>query len=144
MSGFWRAWLRIWCIGTIGLGAAFAAAAWPGADGPARFYYDAVFWPIDGASVLDPQELRFTIGVLGAVMIGWGVSVYGVIGTVFARSADGGDGAVWRALTLGLAAWFVVDGAISLFLGPFNVVANIVFLVAWLIPMLATGALRGR
>jgi hypothetical protein len=96
MRGFWKSWLTVWCWATIGFGAMLAGAGIPGADGLARFYYDLIYWPLDGQSPFD-ADLKFTVAVLGAVVIGWAVAILGLIAAGAALGAT-----AWRWLT---ACW---------------------------------------
>ena len=137
MSGFWRSWVNVWCWATLLFGVVLALGAHPAVNGPARAYYDLIFFPVDGSPELDGQALRLTVGVLGAVMIGWAVTIMAAV-----RAAHEGA-ALWRPLTLAMGVWYGVDSAISIAGGaPMNAVSNTVFFAAWLTPMLATGVLR--
>lgn len=138
MSGFWRIWLQMWCWVTLGVGAVFAAGAIPAADGGVRLFYDVVAWPIDGASPYG-EEVRFTAALLGAVMIGWVIALFGLI-----ASADTIGAPAWRMVTASVVVWYVIDSAISIASGwPVNALSNTGFLVTFLIPIVASGVLGG-
>jgi hypothetical protein len=52
---------------------------------------------------------------------------------------------IWRSLTFALLAWYVIDSAISVSTGFWlNAVSNTALMVAYLIPVLASSALRGK
>ncbi|MBI1186681.1 MAG: hypothetical protein GC206_05015 [Alphaproteobacteria bacterium] len=137
MTGFWKTWMFAWCAATLALGAIFAAAAFPATDAVARLYYDAVYWPLDGRSAF-AEDLRFTVAVLGAVLIGWAITIYGMI-----AAAERVGAPVWRTLTFAMLAWFGIDSALSVAAGvPVNAIANTGFLVTYLLPVLASGVLR--
>lgn len=137
MTGFWKAWMRAWRLAVLALGAAFAAAAFPATDAITRLYYDAIYWPLDGQSAFD-DGMRFTIAVLGAVTIGWGITILALV-----QAAERLGAAVWRALTFALCAWFVIDSALSIAAGvPVNAIANAAFLATYLAPVLGAGVLR--
>ncbi len=74
-------------------------------------------------------------GVLGAVMVGWGVALlFVLLGPFRQRSKQG-----WLALVVSLAAWFVPDTAISLWSDFWqNAALNLVFAVLFAIPLAAT------
>jgi hypothetical protein len=138
MTGFWKVWIQVWCWGTLVFGVVLLGAAHPTTEAPARMFYDLIYWPIDGGSRFDGEAFRLTVAVLGAVMIGWAVTIFGAI-----KAAHSGSPELWRAITTAMAVWYIVDSAASVMNGsPMNAVSNTVFLVAWLIPMLATGVLR--
>jgi hypothetical protein len=140
MSSFWKIWIQLWCLGTLALGLALAAGAFPATDLPARLYYDLITWPMDGSPVFESSLMRFTCGVLGAVLVGWAVTILYAL-----AAAQGPAPQLWMGMTVAMGVWFVIDSAISVLTGfPGNAVANTVFLVLWLIPMFATGSLGRR
>jgi hypothetical protein len=139
MTSFWRSWLKAWCWATLAFGVNLAAAAIPSLDGPTRWFYDLVHWPLDGQSSFN-ENVRFTCGVLGAVMIGWALTIFAA-----ADAANKLGAPVWRALTGAIVIWYVVDSAISIATGaPGNAASNTVILLSFLAPILASGALGGR
>jgi len=139
MSGFWRTWMLVWCWGVVAFGAAFAAAALPAGETPALKFYDLIFWPLDGAQSFDAPMLRLTVAILGAVMMGWALTILAAM-----QAAERGSGAaVWRAVTGALLTWYAVDSAASLLNGsPMNVLSNTVFAGLFLAPVLGSGVLR--
>lgn len=140
MSPFYRSWMQIWCWGTLAFGVVLAAAAVPGLEGPTVWFYDLVHWPIDGASSWG-EDVRFTCGVLGAVMIGWALTIF-VLADLAARVDAALEARLWRGLTLAIGVWFVVDSAISIATGaPVNAVSNTAFVAAFLVPVLGSGVL---
>lgn len=137
MTPFWKLWLRLWCFGVGVFGVVLAAAAFPALDGPTRLFYDLVHWPLDGASSFG-ESVRFTCGILGAVTIGWAITIFALI-----DAADTIGARAWRGLTSAVVVWYVIDSFISVAAGvPGNAVSNTVFLVTYLIPILASGVLR--
>lgn len=139
MTSFWRQWLRVWRWGVIAFGVVLAAAAFPALDAPTRWFYDLVHWPLDGASSF-ADNVRFTCGILGAVTIGWGITMFALI-----EAAEKLGAPVWRAMTAALVIWFVIDSAISVASGaPGNAVSNTVILALYLAPVLASGVLQAR
>jgi hypothetical protein len=136
MNGFWKNWMIVWCWATLGFGVVLAAAVAPGPDLPARLFYDLIEWPLDG-NVAFESRTRFTAGVRGAVRSGWAITIFGMI-----KAAETSGAPVWRALTTAMVVWYVIDSALSIFSGfPLNAVSNTVFLVTFLVPVLATNVL---
>jgi hypothetical protein len=137
MTGFWKTWMIVWCWMVFGFGVVLALAAFPGPDIAAALFYDLVEWPLDGAVTFEPRA-RFTVAILGAVTIGWALTIFGMI-----KAAETVGPPVWRALTTALVVWYVIDSALSILTGvPVNAVSNTVLLVTYLVPVLASGVLQ--
>lgn len=74
-------------------------------------------------------------GVLGSVMFGWGISLLFLLFSSFRRGSREG----WLAVSVSVASWFVPDTSFSLLSGFWqNAVLNLVFAVAFAIPLAAT------
>lgn len=137
MNGFWRAWLQVWCWLTLGVGVMFAAGAVSAADAGVQLFYDVIYWPIDGQSTFN-ESVRLTAALLGAVMIGWAITIFGLI-----AAAEQAGARAWRTLSYSVLAWWSIDSAISLALGaPVNALSNTLFLAGYLAPVLASGVLE--
>ncbi len=79
--------------------------------------------------------LKFTYGVLGAVMAGWMVTLLSILLRSFRR----GEREAWDTITLSMLVWFVIDTLFSLSMGfPQNAVFNGLFFVLFAIPLGAT------
>jgi hypothetical protein len=138
MSLFWRIWLIVWAWSVIVFGVVIAGGAFEATSGPIRFIYESLQGP--GPITFDPV-LRFSLGVMGGVSIGWGVTGLMVILAAI-RLGDVAQ-PFWAAVLVGLAAWFVVDSALSIATGfGLNVVPNILLLGGYIIAMVATGKLK--
>lgn len=88
-----------------------------------------------GFSDAAADYIRFSHGVLGAVMVGWLLLVRWLVRAPLAH----GDPGAWHALTLSLVGWFVVDSTYSLLTGYWqNAVLNSVVLAAYLPGLVAT------
>ena len=138
MSPFWRVWLIVWAWSVIVFGVVIAGGAFEATEGPVRFIYESLQG--SGPITFDPV-LRFSLGVLGGVSIGWGVT--GLL--IILAAIQLGDKArpFWVAVAVGLAAWFVIDSTLSIATGfGLNVVPNILLLGGYLIAMAATGKLK--
>lgn len=78
--------------------------------------------------------IRLLHGVLGSVMFGWGV----MIAMILRRSLVRGEDGTVNMILLPLLAWFVPDTLFSLHTGFWqNVVLNTVFLILFVVPLLA-------
>jgi hypothetical protein len=128
--------MQVWCWATFGVGVMFALGAAPATDMGVRLFYDFVYWPIDGASPYG-DSVRFTAALLGAVMIGWAMTIFTLV-----AAADQVGATAWRGLTAAVVAWYVIDSAISVASGvAVNALSNTGFAVTYLIPVLASGVL---
>ena len=85
--------------------------------------------------------LRFSLAVMGAVSIGWAVTLF-----FFVRAAIdlGGQGRpLWDAITASMVSWFVIDSALSVATGfGLNVVPNIALALMYIVGLIASGALK--
>jgi hypothetical protein len=140
MGGVWKTWLTVWCWGVMVSGAVLLLAALPAADGPARLVFAMVGGGRPEAGMFGQPALRLAFALQGALAIGWTLTMVGLI-----RAAAMIGTPAWRSLTLSMLVWFVTDSAASIGTGfPLNAVSNSVLMVAFLVPILATGVLRGR
>lgn len=137
MSAFWRTWLILWAWSVIVFGIVIAGGAFEATSGPISAIYDLLQGP---APISNDPALRFSLGVMGGVSIGWGVTgLFAILAAI--KLGDKGQ-PVWNAVTLGLIAWFISDSALSIATGyGLNVVPNILLLGGYLIPLVANGKL---
>lgn len=138
MSPEWLRWYRWWC-GAVGLfGVVIALGAFDATSGPALALYDA----LNGAADLTAPPDRFSVGLVGAVTIGWSLTMWAAIRATFLLDAPGSR-SVWRLLVVSLAVWYVIDNVISVATGyALNAVSNTVIVAAFLYPLVKTGALK--
>lgn len=79
--------------------------------------------------------ISLTHGVLGTVMLGWGVVFLFVLLGPFRR----GSREAWFTIAVSLTAWYVTDTIFSLWSGFWpNAVLNTVFAVLFAVPLAAT------
>ncbi len=139
MRGIWNTWLIVWCAAAFTFGLVLALGAAPGLDGPARFALALLGGGAERAALLDQTEMRFGIGLQGALTMGW-------IGTIFALTqARETHASTWRLVTISVLIWWAVDSAISVATGfVLNAASNTLFVIGFLVPVFASGALRAR
>jgi hypothetical protein len=78
--------------------------------------------------------ILFTYRVLGAVMIGWMISLLFILVGSFRRGQREG----WYAITGSIAVWFLLDSGFSILVGYWqNAVFNVIFFVLFIIPLAA-------
>jgi hypothetical protein len=137
MNDFWKTWFRLWCLGVAMFGAVLAGGGFAATQGPVTLLMET----LGGARLTYDPALRFSLAVMGAVSIGWGVTFYGTMQVAF----RGGENApsLWRWLVGSVLTWFVIDTALSVATGfALNAVPNILLLSLLLIPVLKLGLLR--
>lgn len=134
MHGIWKSWMTIWCLAAIAFGVILAGMAFPATDAAARTAYDILGSDVGNSPDFDAPGMRFSIGLVGAVTIGWGLTILAIVRT------EAGGPALWRWLAGMMIAWFAIDSSISIATGfPLNAVSNTVFLAGFLLPVLASG-----
>ncbi len=126
------AYLKFASAVVIAFGLLTALAAWPPLNLPSLWLVDLMFLPFDGQQNLNGSEHRILSGILGAVLVGFGVMQWQVVTKLFAR-----EPALARHILLaGMWTWFVVDCTASVIAGaPFNVVMNVPFLLMFVLPL---------
>lgn len=124
-------WLKTACVVTIITGLAAGCASHPAGEGLWLLLFDILNWPLDGIPAGFDVFSRPLNAVLGGVMIGWGVMMYGLLNPkIF---SDG----IRIVLLRGLLAWFVTDSIGSFAADiPGNVILNLAFLGMFLPPLI--------
>ncbi len=97
-----------------------------------RTQIDPVFWPageLTGGTALFQQ---WVYGVLGATMVGWGVSIAFIAAIPFKRK----ERWAWNCLAIAVSLWFVIDTFLSWRFGAlFNVAFNVLIYLAAMMPL---------
>ncbi|WP_340646418.1 hypothetical protein [Phenylobacterium sp.] len=138
MSAFWRNWLTVWGWAVALFGLVLAGAGLEATDGPTRLLFGLLKGPED--LVLDPP-MRFAIALMGAVTLGWAITLLVTFDAAHKLGAQGG--ATWRGVMISAAAWYVIDSGLSIATGfGLNAVPNTLLLAGLLLPLLASGVLR--
>lgn len=137
MTDFWRNWLRLWALGVALFGLVLAGAGLSATDGAAR----ALLERMGGAPVAFDPPLRFAVALMGAVTLGWALTM------LAAMRAAGTMGAaarrLWRGLLGAMLVWFAIDSALSIATGfTLNAVSNSLLLALFLWPLWRSGVLR--
>lgn len=138
MSGFWRNWFVVWWVSIALFGALLAGGAFEPTSGPVRW----LLATLHGTAPADfDPTLRFSLAVMGAVSIGWAVTLAFVIRAAI-ELADAGR-PLWNAMTAGMATWFVIDSLLSVATGfGLNVAPNLALAGMYVIGLVGSGALK--
>lgn len=129
---FWQNWLIIVCLIIIAYGVYFVL-----------FVNSSLFQPIEQIfkysfsvkeiATLHSQISVLVFGVLGATMIGWGITMLIMIHFGFKEKKLW----TWYSVFFGILTWFIPDTTISWSTGAvINVWLNIIILTIFLLPLL--------
>ncbi len=137
---FWINGLKAACALVIGFGFMIAAAAHPAGGGLTIFFADLLIWPYDGNPGELDQVTRFISAISGGIMIGWGLLLWMTVTQVLPRAPE----VARRMILISIVTWFVIDSAGSFVSGvPLNVIGNLLFVIAFLVPVRALGKTNG-
>lgn len=140
IPAFWFRWLQAATGGTIVFGLVLAALPELTRQGFGLLVYGqagalAAFGP-----AVQPY-LMLAHGVMGSVMVGWGLALWLTLRGPFRRGERHG----WDVFAVSLVGWFVPDTTVSLWTGLWpNAVLNTVFALAFAVPLIATRGCFGR
>ena len=137
MSKSYKSWLDAMCGVVVLFGFIMAGGALPASEWPARLLLE---WQNQGPLEID-RAARVTLGVLGGVMCGWGVTLY----AAFQAAHMIGDRGVhiWRLIFGSMIFWFMVDSSLSVATGfALNALMNVGFLLAFVVPIGLSGVLK--
>lgn len=138
MSGFWRNWFVVWCFAIGMFGVVLAGGAFEATSGPVRLVLAMLRGP---SEALFDAPLRFSLALLGAVSIGWAVTLYFVIGAAITMADRARP--LWNAISAGVAIWFVIDSALSIATGfGLNAVSNLALATMYVVGLIGSGALK--
>lgn len=140
MTNFWQNWLKLWAWGVIAFGMILSSGSFAVTDGLVRPLFDLLGDPLP--ETLDAHH-RFSIGLMGAVSIGWGATLLLFIKRLVTLPAETAA-PLWRGMLYATIIWYVVDGVISVATGfAWNVASNSGLLALLVIALAKSGALHG-
>lgn len=140
MSRIWWNWLQVWCWAALAFGALLLTAAIPSVDGAVRAVFVLFSGDPETAAVFEHSAVRFGLGLQGALTIGWVLTIFPLMEAAKTTGAP-----TWRALTVAVLVWYVIDSAVSVATGFWlNAISNTVFLVAFMAPIWASGVLTAQ
>lgn len=139
MTGFWKNWMIGWCWAVGLFGVVLAMGGLEATSGPVRIIFALLNGP--GEFAIN-HHMRFSLAVLGAVTIGWSITL--LAATKAANQLDLQTGkSIWGLITVSVTSWFVIDSTLSVLTGfALNAVPNTVFMAAFLLPVLRCDVLR--
>lgn len=132
-------WMTVWCtaIGLFGLiiiGGGFEVTS-----GPIRMFFNL----LDGPGELDLNpHMQFTLAVLGAVTIGWSVTLLVAIQAAHQLEPQARR-SIWIGIVASIVVWYVVDSSLSIATGFWhNAISNTIISATFLIPVIRYDLLR--
>lgn len=134
VSLFWWRWLLLTAGGVVlfSLSLIFLSGAMQ------TLFHSLFFGSPNAEGRFDTETVRYITlmyAILGAVMIGWMISICFILLTSFRR----GERGAWRAIALSIGVWFVLDSTFSIAIGfAANAVFNTGFLLLFALPLAVT------
>lgn len=106
-----------------------------------NLFLDLGFWPFDGNPSANSESSRLLGAIGGGGFFGWGVCLWIIVRDILPVRPD----LAHRAILAGVSSWFALDSTGSLLAGAwFNVIMNIVILLALVTPLMALSRSRVR
>jgi hypothetical protein len=139
MDSFNRKWLTLWYWGVGVFGLVLAGFGLAATDGPARAMFVLL-----GNPVADQPDshLRFAVGLMGCVTMGWAVTLAAAFRAAWALPAAQAA-PIWKLVLMSALVWVVPDSIISVTTGfPMNVASNALLTILLLVPLLRSGVLK--
>lgn len=127
MAGNFQKQMTLWCAAVMLFGLVLAGGAFEATSAGVN----ALFAILDGPGTIAYEPvLRFALALMGAVTLGWGATVLAVVrGTANLPAQQAAP--LWRAITMALLAWYVIDSGLSIATGFWrNAVSNTV-IIGW-------------
>jgi hypothetical protein len=133
------AWMKGWC-GVVGLfGTILVGGGFEVTSNPVRILFNF----LNGSGELDLNPyLRFSLAILGAVTIGWSLTLMTII-QVANQLEKRVSQSIWMGITASVIIWYTIDSILSIATGFWlNAVSNTIFSATFLIPVIRSGVLR--
>jgi hypothetical protein len=127
-----KSWLKVTAIVVGSFGPVFFLGAMAPLAEPARLTLDILSWPLDGHQSFAEPTTRFLSALTGGFLLGWGVMIWLLSGSVYDAAPEG----VRRVVVFGLLSWFILDSTGSIASGnASNALFNVIVLIVAVGPM---------
>lgn len=141
MSAYWRNWVKLWCLCVGGFGLIITLGAIEATNAPALLLLEILG---GGQPVEMTPHLKFALAVMGPVTLGWCLTLFGAVEATRDLPAKAAR-RLWLWMVAGLLAWAVLDSILSVAVGfGLNVIPNLIYVTAFLIPVVRSGVLRAK
>lgn len=140
MSEFWQKYLTVWSAAVVLFGLALYGGGFEATDAFNSFFYELLNSGSDPL-IYDPY-MRLSMGLIGAVTAGWGLTFYAAFRASFLLS--GADAAkIWKIILAGTTFWLIIDNILSYQTGfVLNIASNSLFYLLLLVPIFRSGVLK--
>lgn len=137
MPEFWRKWIVIWCWAVIAFGAVLLIGGFEATKAP----IEAIFLLYNpDATVPFDDTVRFGVGLMGALTLGWGLTLLASVRAALSLGRDGR--ALWGGITMSVFIWYLTDSLVSVMTGfVVNAGSNTLLLIGYLLPIWRSGLL---
>lgn len=133
------AWMTGWCAAVGLFGLILVGGGFEATSGPIRLFFNILGGP--GDLDLNPH-MRFILAILGAVTIGWGLTLLAVIQAANQLEKEASK-SIWIGIAASIVIWYVIDSSLSIATGFWlNAVSNTIFSATFLIPVIRSGILH--
>jgi signal transduction histidine kinase len=133
------AWMTGWCTALGLFGLIIAGGGFEATSGPIQMFFDVLNGP--GELDLNPHT-RFILAVLGAVTIGWSLTLMVAIQATH-QIEQQARRSIWLGIVASIVVWYVIDSSLSIATGFWlNAVSNTIICATFLILVIRYGALR--
>jgi hypothetical protein len=123
--------LRAICLITMITGLVSALGSHPNTQLPWAYLFETIEWPKTQAPTVFSHEARILSAVTGGVLFGWGLALLLIVNGPITRGEPEGR----RIYLVSVLAWLVIDTSASYAASwPGNMVLNVVFFAAFLVP----------
>ncbi len=140
MTTFWQRWLTVWCGLVVIFGGVLCGAGLHATSGSTVVLFHLLN---PSATIMMEPALRFSTALMGAVTLGWGLTIY--IAVQAATLLGTRAAPIWRLLIASLVIWYIIDSTLSVATGfGLNAVSNTVFLLTFLLPVWRSGVLVSK
>lgn len=139
MSKTSAAWLSYWAVLVSVFGLILAGGAFAPTDKAVDLLFGLFGAPLPA---IPDQHHRFSIGLMGAVTVGWGLTLLVAFRALNALG-PGTAAPFWRQISIAVAIWYVIDNYISIATGFWpNAVSNTLLVVLYGVAIARSGVLK--
>lgn len=131
---FWFGWMRITMLTVVIVGAIIALVTPFVTPEFLDQKINNAFFPGEIPRPSSDLMKKWLLGVSGAVMLGWGCTMWYIVNKPFRRREKW----AWRSVFYPIIIWYLIDSSVSAYFGAnFNVVINSILFLQIMAPLLS-------